>query len=119
MKSVRASTLEKVVRKLASETPTAVYSIPSGPCQYTAGLAGGKIGCIIGQAIKTVRPDIWKLLKAMEKAGRSCTIDDVFPDFRISGNIKWLRAVQLNQDCGTSWSKAVAKADEENGNVSK
>lgn len=119
MKSVRASTLERAVRKLVSEKPDACYSIPSGPCQYTTGLAGGKVGCIIGQAIKMVRPDIWKLLEAMEKAGRSCTIDDVFPDFRISGNVKWLRAVQLSQDCGTTWSKAVAKADKEHGNASK
>lgn len=116
MKTKATFTIDQLiakVRELAAKHPATKY-VPPGHytgCKYTKGEAGGGCGCLLGQALVSLQPDLLPLLMHLD-AKENVTIDDLLVDhISIDGFVPWLTEVQQNQDMGKTWSVAVATAD--------
>lgn len=121
------------VRRLAAEAPDVEYVPPTSKptCFYTRGkTANGGCGCLFGQALQNVFPNIWQQLDAYEREN-DCpygSIPFVLADYdfrmpsegddtSVQRQVNWCRRVQKLQDGDslgrTPWGRAVAQADEE------
>ena len=99
------------VRALAQERPDYVYQRPLGnpetECSYLTGADGQ--GCIMGQALTRLGVSIEALstiegenvMAALPRLAVRTTPSDGW----------WLRAVQEQQDHGSTWGQAVRRAD--------
>lgn len=107
------SDLVKVVRELAQNAPDNKYNRGDNVyCSFNKGLCtNGTVGCIIGQGLRKLE------MKADDKRGLSKIMieDFVCVDNRPGNELLWCDLVQFEQDCGSTWSKAVKVADEQYG----
>ena len=115
------------VRRLAEEYPAAIYPTeesyyvtrPDGQeieveCSYTQGIVKNgpeTEGCIIGQAIARVLPEVD--LTDLEgdtptNKGFVALLETEVGDPRL----RWMKNIQIHQDCGKPWARAVVLADE-------
>lgn len=122
---ISSQELVNEVTRLANTYPNTIYNkfvcqvngVNNYSCCYTIGTAGGKQGCLIGQAILNLRPEYKDLLsmfdKYMSEIGginssigsiSSLIISDYSPN---NTNIKWLSEVQGMQDNNKTWSQAI------------
>lgn len=110
-----AKKLIDAVMGLAANHPDAVYEKQDrgaswsacGPqCFYTLGQAGGGVGCIFGQALQAIKPEIdWKrfddppvsIRVLLSDIGCECT----------ESEDQWMTRCQKKQDDGETWSAAV------------
>lgn len=113
------------VRRLAEESPDALYRGPLGTygvrtCSYTQGECGVGVGCILGQAAKNVWPELFKEMKKHDHTGIGEMLVDnksVAAYFRCDDNkskLQWLKTVQINQDgpfSARTWRESVLIAD--------
>lgn len=111
----------KAVRKLAEERPEYRYESIIG-CYYTKGGDDG-LGCLVGQALVLLYPEVKDTLVRVDNRSVSevpClpellttlgVTDDPSSEDKLK--IRWLRDVQMFQDRGHRWSKAVELADAE------
>ncbi len=98
------------VRKLANEKPDFVYERPiaSGPCSYTKSKTSETEGCIFGQAIFRLQPELKSYLC-------DCGINTLIQLLEIKASkqeIIWCCRVQGYQDRANSWKLAIEFADE-------
>lgn len=103
----KVSVIKKEVDRLRKEYPEAIYN--SNPCSYSKGNVknGPKTkGCLIGQAIRNVYPDLFNDIK---KNNDSYEIESLINSIDcITGSdrdIERLSKIQMNQDCGVMWGK--------------
>ena len=116
MSKLTAELLVAEVRRLATENPDAVYINITGTCSYLNGTAGCGSGCIIGQAILAIDPDLRDFLRQVD--GVSISAISKRLGLSYGPEIRWLSRVQSKQDCGHTWGKAVKQADKEASYVS-
>ena len=103
-----ASDLLREVKLLAAEKPDAIYAKQKGRCWYTKGEAGGEYGCIIGQAIKRLNPELFISLKFGEEAGLNYETVGTLVDLGlIEGDICKLSEIQYSQDIGWKWGDCI------------
>jgi hypothetical protein len=108
--------LIKAVRDLAEEHPDALYYAPPEGCLYTLGSCGGGQGCIVGQAVLRVYPELLEILIKVDMLAvdANTLFDDELPDLDLSHeDIGWLGSVQSNQDHPRAWGVSVTQADKE------
>ena len=104
------------VRRLVGEFPEAKYMADGGLCQYTQGIAtNGQRGCLIGQAIVTLYPDLLEALREEDKgnldpAGEVCLKLGI--DVSL-GEREYLDTIQYAQDRGVKWCDCLLEADRE------
>lgn len=110
------------IRRLAATHPNTKYNPEAEVCYYTKGpLKNSRLkkeGCIIGQAIRRVCPELFKKLEELEAAMDdpmeiNTLIDEYSEYFPGWGRkqVTWLEEVQRVQDNKNSWSVAVETAD--------
>lgn len=104
----------QAVREIVAENPEVVYKRTSDGCLYTKGKAGDSCGCLIGQAIIRVYPELEEKLKDIDDkispmAGTLLNSHLYFDETKAS---KWLNSVQHYQDGGSSWEHCVKTADQ-------
>lgn len=116
-----ATELIQEVRKIAAERPDFIYSgQPNGShclCSYFGRAIGDEAGspCIVGQALKNLEVPM-EGLREVEHAGEdsdiSTVLDRGYVDIEYTGSeAMWLAKVQMKQDDGETWAKAVEEAD--------
>lgn len=109
------------VRKVAEERPDFMYwDQPNGThflCSYFGQAIGDEDGspCIVGQALKNLEVPM-EGLREVEHAGEdsdiSTVLDRGYVDIEYTGSeAMWLAKVQMKQDDGETWAKAVEEAD--------
>lgn len=103
----KAGPIVTEVKRLQKEFPEAMYINKSGmSCSYSKGSVskGPKTrGCIIGQAIRVVYPELFKIAK--EKFD-SVVVGDLIDNLGIEatdGQLAYLIETQQNQDVGRRW----------------
>ena len=111
------TTLQKIVSRvkfLGKKYPRAKYNKIGGIAFYTKGKVsnGPKLtGCIIGQAICHVRPDLRKRLTTMDMNACAPVVEDCLMELKIisrcTDDSDFLDRVQSNQDRGKSWGKSL------------
>lgn len=105
------------VRRLATEYPDTVYPQPEpGKCLYTVGACGSGSGCIVGQAIIAVKPDLAETLAHIDELTPNKPVHSLVGRLEIKctqEKLSWLGKVQRKQDDGKRWHEAVEAADEE------
>jgi len=108
--------LVEEVRRLAAESPHAIYYKPTAyGCSYINGDCGRGKGCILGQAAKNVWPELFHVMEKGEfVAFSSYLIYDVNGSTANGTQIEWLKSVQRHQDSGYTWSETVAFTDKHN-----
>lgn len=105
-KVYKSSEVLKEVRRLKKAYPDAIYNRPKNvnACFYSKGIVknGPKTcGCLIGQAIRNIYPDLFTKLKNNEiRNGASSAADDI--DL-IGNSVDRLAMIQLAQDMGECW----------------
>ena len=117
MSKLTAELLVAEVRRLAAENPDATYFRNASTCSYLHGTAAGGVGCIIGQAILAIDPDLRDFLRQVD--GESISAISKRLGLSYGPEIQWLSRVQFKQDCGNPWGKAVSLANEEASHVSE
>lgn len=101
-------TVERIieeVRRLAALHPDAVYE-KEHVCSYTTGKAADGVGCLVGQAILSIDPNLRDTLASHN----SETINGLLPVLGLERS-NWLTDVQRAQDRRKPWKDAVALAD--------
>lgn len=116
MSKLTAELLVAEVRRLAAENPDAVYGKSTSTCSYLYGTAGSGNGCIIGQAILAIDPDLRDFLRQVDGESIHAIYERLGLDY--GPEIRWLNRVQYKQDCRYTWDKAVSSADKEASYVS-
>lgn len=114
------------VRRLATKYPNTVYqSTPVGKCYYTMGNTEycSAQGCIIGQAIINIYPDLKEFFILIDNLNKNGSLDFttisaltplLFGIFDSENKESlWLLRVQNKQDNQHTWSKAVESADKD------
>lgn len=112
--------LELKIRELAEEKPDFVYISTSayhdpGACKYTSGQNCG--GCIMGQAIIALQPELIDLLRHCDLfygVSIADVLHQLFHDWFIGRGLyalRWFKEVQSNQDKKMRWKEAVKNAD--------
>lgn len=103
----KAGPIVTEVKRLQKEFPEAVYINKSGmSCSYSKGSVskGPKTrGCIVGQAIRVVYPELFKIAK---KKFDSATVGFLTMRLGIEatdGQLAYLARTQQNQDFGYRW----------------
>ena len=110
------------VRSLAADCPDVVYSPCGVYCMYTKGEAGCGVGCIVGQAILRLQPELREgLVRVDRRELGNTTAMQLMGSMRLwvgteSGkeayrNAYWLSRVQTSQDRGTQWGECIELAD--------
>jgi hypothetical protein len=105
----RAGVLIRYIRILQKQYPEAVYkkNTKSSGCYYSQGsISGGPKtkGCIVGQAIRHVYPDLFQEIKgtSYDESSVDAIIDNF--DFDCTVNQRhWLMNFQNNQDSQNCW----------------
>ena len=121
--STKISILDKIVSRvkwLAKKYPNAEYILDdtTGNCLYTKGHVDNgpkSLGCLIGQAILHVCPELKKKLQHMDDkvVGASvCLVNLGICDTTYITDLKLLDDIQYWQDSGEKWSEAVRLATE-------
>ena len=120
--STKISILDKIVRRvkwLAKKYPDAEYIMDdmSGSCLYTKGHVDNgpkQLGCIIGQAILHVCPELKKELQHIdsEMVSASTCLVNLGCAAYYETNLMLLDEIQCQQDSGKKWSEAVRLAAE-------
>ncbi len=107
------------VKRLAQENPDFVYQkFPgkvrpiAGNCYYTKSANDLNKGCIFGQAILNLQPDLKDFLLEVDNRTDSNGIGQVLKDLGFP-RLTWCIDVQSNQDHGYCWKKAVELAGNE------
>lgn len=112
--------LEQEVRRLAEACPDATYlayapdgESPAYSCWYTKGSASGQVGCLIGQAIKALDPQMHKRIADYEEEqNASLEVSELHEKFvGFPKASLWLQDVQDSQDTGFDWSTCIEQAD--------
>ena len=112
--------LEREVRRLAETNPDAEYRayVPKGEgfasCWYTKGSANGQCGCLIGQAIRVLDPQMYKRIADYEEEQEaSLDVSELNPKLvGFPEASEWLRFVQYAQDDGHKWLDCIKWADD-------
>lgn len=106
--------LEAEVRKIVAAHPDTVYQKIGGTdCSYTKGAAGGSQGCLLGQAISALHPDIFKAEIYAETGEYIRDLCQNYPTLKqYADRSDWFQDVQTYQDYGQPWGECVALADE-------
>ena len=101
------------VRELASKYPEAIYENDDQNCYYTIGACGNGNGCIIGQALVAMNPELLDDLIASDNGCVPFAGELVYQlELALSEKeVRWLNSVQGYQDEGKSWGEAIKKAD--------
>lgn len=108
------------VRRLAKNNQDVIYNKcdNSSGCFYTHGEAGGKQGCIIGQAIIHLYPNSKEFFTILDNNNDFTYVTIKYLAPLLFGttdidNLKilWLKEVQTKQDENNTWSDAVKSAD--------
>lgn len=84
-------------------------------CQYHVGKVKNgppSEGCIIGQAIKAVDPDLFDTRFAGISASVTAILGNGFVSVEGRRILMWLESVQRGQDNDCTWSQAVKGANE-------
>lgn len=103
-----ASDLLREVKLLAAEKPDAVYTSTKDNFRYTQGEAGGEYGCIIGQAIKRLNPELFISLKLGEDEGLDYeAVGTLAGHGLIEGDVGELSDIQARQDKGWKWRECI------------
>ncbi len=102
------------VRSLAEQNPDFIYD-GGGRCFYTKSIHSEECGCIIGQAILKLQPNLRLYFQKIER-GLIPNVTGLLPKLEINYNqnkkkIDWLQCVQSSQDKGICWQNAVHTAD--------
>lgn len=113
-----AEQLVKEVKELAEQNPDFVYSGSDdggGWCFYTKSIDSQECGCIIGQGILKLQPNLRSYLQQAE-AGLipdvSCLLINLGINYLAeSKRLSWLKSVQYSQDRGLSWGDSIHAAD--------
>lgn len=119
---INDSTFLATVRTLAAAFPEKVYSNPVpqtervSSCLYVhpaTDTTPATPGCIIGTALHVLGISLDDLSR-VEGTGAYSAINNVLPfeDYVSNSVLEWARTVQMRQDSGKTWAKAVALADE-------
>lgn len=115
-KKITAGPLVTEVKRLQKEFPEAVYKRKSGKnCSYSSGTVskGPKThGCLVGQALRNVYPDLFKIAK---KEYDTYGVKELLDDLNITATqnqIDYLETVQSNQDDRVCWGKCYRLNDE-------
>ncbi len=99
------------VKTLAQEQPNFVYqSIPLKGCYYTKFGASSGNGCLFGQAILRLQPELLPMLEAWDAREHGATgIQHLLKELGIdwSPRVAWCCLVQGAQDRECPWGKAV------------
>lgn len=103
----KVSEILKEVRRLQKQYPDCVYTQES--CSYTSGSCknGPKTkGCLVGQAIRGVYPELFKSIKKNDDTG--CSIESIILSgaYDIKGSQRdkdRLQNIQCNQDNRKPW----------------
>ena len=106
--------LEQEVHRLAEENPDATYQGVGDGCWYTTGTAGGQVGCLIGQAIQVLDPQMYKRIADYEEEQEaSLDVSELNPKLvGFPEASEWLRFVQYAQDDGHKWLDCIKWADD-------
>ena len=113
--------LEREVRRLAEANPDAEYRAyaPKGDvsgysCWYTKGSANGQSGCLIGQAIRVLDPQMYKRIADYEEEqNASLDVSELHPKLvGFPEASEWLKFVQYAQDDGHKWLYCIEWADD-------
>lgn len=104
------------IRKLATDWPNFVYERCGSACNYTKSKNNPNKGCIFGQAILNLQPDLKELLTNNNSTPITTVLLNLL-DFEykqeVNGNkISWCAEVQNKQDYGQSWANAIKLSDE-------
>jgi hypothetical protein len=103
-------------RELATEQPGVIYDKGNAKlCRYTRGEAGCGSGCIIGQAILNVYPELEPKLLLIDAADEGTGVRGLLQSLGIKtseNQICWLSTLQGQQDFENPWGASLATADE-------
>ncbi len=97
------------VKKLATEHPDNIYIMPEETvtCMYNDGTCtDGSIGCIFGQAIKRLDPEI----KIVE-TGIADLLKNHLKITMTDQQLLWCRMFQIKQDSRKTWSEALHESN--------
>ena len=114
--------LIQAIRDLAAKYPNGLYQRPSNnpatQCSYIKGIVKDgpeTCGCIVGQALRIVDPNIQPLLFRYPTKSSTDLFQENYPGFdEILADLKaidWIGDVQKNQDNELTWSECVRLAD--------
>lgn len=106
----------QAVRDIVKENPEVIYHQEGGYCYYTKGKAtNGQCGCLIGQAIIKVYPELEEKLKQIDNELNTVPAADSLIEYHLmfeeSLGSMWLGYVQSQQDNGKTWEHAVEYTD--------
>lgn len=108
--------LEKKIRELVAADPKNVYVSPGHgkTCSYVSGpCINGSKGCIFGQAILALRPDLRDSLIAFdlrEDTSIRYLLQDLGCNYT-DKQVNWCQRLQNEQDIQTGWANTLAAAD--------
>ncbi len=87
------------IKVLANQYPDTLYGRLDKFCSYKNGKAGPGSGCIVGQAIKEVAPDIYEMMVQFEDES-----DNSF-EYQAVGNYYKINSIQMKQDRNETWGE--------------
>ncbi len=110
------------VKRLANQNPDFVYQSikntdDSRRCSYTESADDPNKGCIFGQAILNLQPELKCVLNGSGASIKKLLFElgiidaDPFTQGYNNPDIEWCGVVQLQQDSERSWADAVKYAD--------
>lgn len=104
--------LEAAIRNLVEENPETIYmELSEGDCLYTQGKAGCGEGCLIGQGISTVQPNLNPFLAQCDKNEGPISVSVLLSKLGFGTADGWFASVQGYQDDDYTWQVAIEKAD--------
>ncbi len=102
------------VKRLANQNPDFVYQSCNNTCFYTRSENNNDCGCIFGQAILNLQPDLKEKLQEFDNSTSVPRIHILLKKLGMKLSLmqkSWCAAVQSSQDRKCSWSHAIQYAE--------
>lgn len=105
---IKSLDLAKEIIRLARENPDYIYHSNGDSCYYTKPNGG----CIIGQALTNLYPELKLLLKEIDSRN-AITVSMLFSTLKVDNTIptSYFSDIQHNQDMEESWIQSVELSD--------
>lgn len=115
MAGLTINSLIREVKRLAKQNPDFVYQSCGSNCFYTKSENDNDCGCIFGQAILNLQPDLKETLQFFDNSSRVPRISVLLKKLGITASMKqqsWCNSVQSSQDRKSTWACAIKRAGE-------
>lgn len=114
MDCLTADLLINEVKRIAEQNPDFVYKPDGKDCLYTRSENNEDCGCIFGQAILNLKPELKQILQNFDNSAAVPRINVLLNELEIKTTkkqAKWCCIVQSAQDNQLSWTQAIHRGE--------